>query len=215
MDKKKNINKNKDEETPLHFWVSTVLYAIIMVGIVVLLKSFIISNDQVSGPSMQPTFEDKDRIVALRHSSIKRGDVVVLEAPDQKDTLYIKRVIGMPGDTVESKNDKVYVNGKKFDQPFLDNKFKKEANDSGLLYTNNFTLKTLAQGPYYQSIYQNNPQLLEKVEKDGKVPSGQYFVMGDHRDVSKDGRMIGFIKKDAIVGVVKLRYWPLNAFKTF
>lgn len=211
----KNKEKQVSEETPLHFWVTTILSALVVFLVVWGLKSFLIANDQVSGPSMQPTFQDKDRIIALRKANVHRKDVVVLEAPDQVNTLYIKRIIGMPGDTVESKNDVIYINGKKISQPFLENSYKKADNSVGANYTTDFTLKSLAKGPYYSDIYSDNSKLLNQVKKDGRVPKGQYFVMGDHRDVSKDSRMIGFIKADKIVGVVKLRYWPLSEIKTF
>ncbi|MGR3741760.1 signal peptidase I [Companilactobacillus sp. DQM5] len=207
--------KEQKEETPLHFWITTILGALAVFLVVWGIKSFLIANDRVSGPSMQPTFEDKDRIIAIRKHDAKRNDVVILDAPDQKNAQYIKRVIGMPGDTVESKNDVMYINGKKIAQPYLENNFKEEQHAQGVTYTNNFTLKTLAKNQYYQSIYSNNPKLLNEVKKTGKVPAGYYFVMGDHRNVSKDSRMIGFIKKDKIVGVVKLRYWPFSDFKTF
>lgn len=210
-----NRSKEKKEETTLHFWVTTILSALVVFLAVWGIKSFLIANDQVSGPSMQLTFEDKDRIIAVRKHEAKRNEVVILDAPDQKNAQYIKRVIGMPGDTVESKNDELFINGKKISQPYLDNKYKEESHDDGLTYTTNFTLRTLADNEYYKSIYSDNQKLLNQVKKTGKVPSGYYFVMGDHRNVSKDSRMIGFIKKDKIVGVVKWRYWPFSEMKTF
>ncbi|GKQ42671.1 signal peptidase I [Companilactobacillus sp. RD055328] len=208
-------NKEKKEETLLHFWVTTIISALVVFLAVWGIKSLLIANDKVSGPSMQPTFEDKDRIIAIRTIDAKRNDVVILNAPDQPGAQYIKRVIGMPGDTVESKNDKMYINGKKISESYLDNKYKEQSHAEGYTYTTNFSLSSLAEGSYYKSIYADNKKLLNKVKKTGKVPSGYYFVMGDHRNVSKDSRMIGFIKKDEIVGVVKWRYWPLNEMKTF
>ena len=96
-------------------------------------------------------------------------------------------------DTLQSKNDVMYINGKKYAQPFL-KEYESEL-PSGTLYTEDFTLQSLGMG--------------------SKVPKDSYFVMGDHRNVSKDSRRIGYIKKSAIVGVVKLRYWPLNQMKVF
>ncbi|KRM85046.1 signal peptidase I [Lactobacillus hominis DSM 23910 = CRBIP 24.179] len=157
------------------------------------LFKFVFANETVSGPSMQPTFESNDRIIAVRHSKLQRGDIVILKAPDEPGALYIKRIIGVPGDTIESKNDTLYVNGKKVAEPYLTQYEKKLP--KGQLYTNNFTLKKLFG-----------------VER---VPKDSYFVMGDHRDVSKDSRMIGFIKKSAIVGEVKVRYYPFNQFRFF
>lgn len=198
MDSLKDSKKTgtpEEEESFGHWLVQTIGLTVVFVGIVVLLFTFVLANDQVSGPSMQPTFESGDRIIALRHDKIDRGDIVILKAPDEPGALYIKRVIGMPGDTVQSKDDVMYINGKKYAQPFL--KTYESELPTGTLYTNNFSLKTLA------------------TTHTNKVPASSYFVMGDHRNVSKDSRMLGFIKKSSIVGVVKLRYWPLNQMRTF
>ena len=153
-----------------------------------LLFTFVLSNDTVSGPSMQPNFESNDRVITVRHATIHEGDIVVLKAPDNPGALYIKRVIGMPGDTIRFKNDQLYVNGRKQKEPYLDKGKKLYSN--GFLYTENFTLQS------------------KNLEK--KVSANSYFVMGDHRNVSKDSRIFGYVKKSSIVGVVKLRYWPLN-----
>lgn len=186
--------KNQAEKEPFYKWLLQVLaLAIVFLGIYLLIFKFFLSNETVSGPSMQPTFENGDRIIALRNTSLKRGDVVILDAPDQEGVLYIKRIIGMPGDTVESKNDVMYINGKKYNQPFL-----KEYEDKlpkGQLYTQNFTLNSLFGV--------------------SKVPKDSYFVMGDHRDVSKDSRVIGFIKRSEIEGKVVLRYFPFNQIKVY
>nr|WP_230913084.1 signal peptidase I [Agrilactobacillus fermenti] len=169
--------------------------ALIFFGIGQALKTWVFANEQVEGPSMQSTFQSGDRIIAFRHAKVERGDVVILKAPDEPDTYYIKRVIGLPGETVASRNDVMYINGKKLKEPYLDRKL-----STGPLYTTNFSLKTLN---------------LPKTTKDGRVPKNNYFVMGDHRDVSKDSRMIGFIPKSSIIGIVKWRYWPLNEMKTY
>lgn len=215
MSNERKARKEKKEETPLHFWVTTIIGVLVALVAVWGIKTFLIANDQVLGPSMQPTFENKDRIIATRQKSATRNDIVIFDAPDQKNAQYIKRVIGLPGDTVQSINDVLYVNGKKVAEPYLNNKYKDARHKQGYTYTNNFSLKTLADGSYYSSIYRDDQELLTEVKKTGKVPKGYYFVMGDHRNVSKDSRMIGFIKKDSLIGVVKLRYWPLNALKTF
>ncbi|MCI1892992.1 MAG: signal peptidase I [Schleiferilactobacillus harbinensis] len=192
QDNKKKQNGEEDESFGKWF-LQTLGLTAVFVGIVALLFSFVLSNDQVSGPSMQPTFESGDRVIALRHDKIDRGDVVVLDAPDAPGTLYIKRVIGMPGDTVESKNDVMYINGKKLAQPYLKD-YESEL-PTGVQYTDDFSLASKGFG--------NN------------VPKGEYFVMGDHRNVSKDSRIFGYVKASKIVGVVKLRYWPLTQIKTF
>lgn len=187
---KNTKKKNEDEESIGHFVLDIIIMFAILMGIYYFVFSFFLSNETVSGPSMQPTFENGDRLIAVRHFQPKRNDIVILKAPDQKGALYIKRIIGTPGDMVTSKNDKLYINGKRVAEPYLNNKYKKRDHRVGELYTNNFILKE-------------------------KVPKNQYFVMGDHRDVSKDSRYFGFVKRKALVGRVIFRYWPLTHWKIF
>lgn len=186
-DLKQNSNYN---ESLGRFVLEIIIMMAVLIGIYYLIFSFVLSNETVSGPSMQPTFESNDQVIAVRHFTLKRNDIVILKAPDEKNALYIKRIIGLPGDMVTSKNDKLYINGKQVSEAYLNNSLKKAANKNGTLYTNNFTLKK-------------------------RVPKNCYFVMGDHRNVSKDSRYFGFVKRSAIVGKVKLRYWPLNQLKIF
>lgn len=185
--------KTEDNESFGSWLLQVIILAAILIGIYLLVFHFWLANETVSGPSMQPTFETGDRVIAVRNTQLKRGDIVILKAPDEPGAFYIKRIIGLPGETVSSKNDTTYINGKPIKEPYLD-QYKKQL-PMGQLYTNNF------------SLYQ-----LFKVKR---IPQNCYFVMGDHRNVSKDSRMIGFIKRDAIVGKVNWRYWPLNRMKTF
>lgn len=183
-------NKQENKESLGRSILDILIMVAVILGIYYLLFTFIFFNETVSGPSMQPTFENNDRLIASRHFQLKRNDIVILKAPDQKGALYIKRIIGLPGEMVTSKDDHLFINGREVKEPYLNNHFEKSAHRHGELYTNNFTLKR-------------------------RIPQNSYFVMGDHRDVSKDSRYFGFIKKSAIVGQVKWRYWPLNKWQTF
>lgn len=212
-------DKNKQEESGWKFWLQTIALTVVLYAVIMLAFKFTLANERVSGPSMQPTFEDGQELLAVKHSNIQRGDVIILNAPDEAGSFYIKRVIGMPGDTIQSKNNKMYINGKLYKEPFLKAGSKLKENDTniyagkGYSWTYDFTLSQLAKSPEYQQIYSKS--YLNKVKKTNKVPAGTYFVMGDHRTVSKDSRLIGFIKKSAVVGEVKWRYWPLNQMKVF
>lgn len=179
----------KENKQATLLWIRDVVVIAAVIFVVnLLLFKFVLSNDVVSGNSMQANFENGDRVISVRNLAIHRGDVVVLRPPTDPNVLYIKRVIGMPGDTIKVKDDVLYINGKKTPEPYL--KEDKKLHSLGQLYTNNFSLESLHLGK--------------------KVPAGSYFVMGDHRNISNDSRRIGFIKKSDIVGTVKLRYWPLN-----
>lgn len=220
MADRKNRKQSQNEESGWRFWLQTIALTVAIYAVFFLCMQFIFSNDKVSGPSMQPTFENGDKVIAFRHSKLSRGDVVVLKAPDEPGSFYIKRIIGLPGDTIVSKNNKMYVNGKLYKEPFLDAGSKLKEPDTsiyaGKKYSNtyNFTLSELAkESPEYSQRYSSS--YLKKVEKTNKVPAGTYFVMGDHRTVSKDSRIIGFIDKKSIIGEVKWRYWPLNKWSVF
>lgn len=189
---KKTTNRQSEESLGKSILEIIITVVVCMVAYFLLFK-YVLANETVSGPSMQPTFESNDRIIAVRHTNLQRGDIVILDAPDAPGELYIKRIIGMPGDTIKAKNDTIYVNGKPLKEPYLTQY--KDKMPKGQLYTNNFTLK--------------------QVTGVSKVPKDSYFVMGDHRDVSKDSRYFGFVKRSAIVGEVKLRYYPFNQIKYF
>ncbi|WEV50304.1 signal peptidase I [Lactobacillus sp. ESL0731] len=188
----KKANKQNEEESLGKFILDVVVMMVVILGIFWLVFTYALSNDSVSGPSMQPTFENNDRLISVRHFEPKRNDVVVLLAPkaanDVPGALYIKRIIGLPGDKLVSKNDKMYINGKLFKEPYLDNSLKQADNAAGQTYTTNFTYK---------------------------VPKGYYWVMGDHRDISKDSHIFGPVKRNALVGKVVLRYWPFNKIQGF
>ncbi len=109
---------------------------------------------------------------------IERGDVIVFRYPKDRVKDYIKRVIGLPGDTVEVRSNKVYINGRKIDEPY--------AIFKGSLY---FTSQGLDNfGPY-------------------KVPEGNVFAMGDNRDRSSDGRVWGPVPIGEIKGKAFMIYW--------
>ena len=72
---------------------------------------------------MEPNFEQGDRLIAFRHAKIKRNDVVIIKAPDAPGEFYIKRVIGLPGDSVAVKNNELYINGKKNSTTIFTKKF--------------------------------------------------------------------------------------------
>lgn len=193
MSKNNKNTKPQAEESLGKSILEIVITVVVCMLAYFLLFKYVLANETVSGPSMQPTFESGDRIIAVRHSKLQRGDIVIIDAPDAPGELYIKRIIGMPGDTIYAKNDTVYVNGKALKEPYL-TQYKKKM-PKGQLYTNNFTLK--------------------QVTGVSKVPKNCYFVMGDHRDVSKDSRYFGFVKQSQVVGEVKVRYFPFNDMKVF
>ena len=183
--------KQKNE---LFEWIKAIVFALLVAFVI---KQFLFTPVLVQGASMMPTLEDKDRVIINRigpkFKSIDRFDIVVIEnvlLQKNEEENIIKRIIGLPGDKIEYKDDQLYINGKKFSEPYLDQE-KKELKDSGPL-TYDFTLE----------------QDLGEIT----VPEGYYFVLGDNRRVSNDSRNpdIGFIPKEKIMGTTSIICWPIE-----
>ncbi|MEX2013153.1 MAG: signal peptidase I [Candidatus Levyibacteriota bacterium] len=143
---------------------------------------------QVNGLSMFPTLNDKEyvltNIIGLRFTSPKLGDVIVFKSPTNGEEIFIKRVIGTPGDRVMVKNGSVYLNGGMLDE-------------SKYLSSD---VKTFA-----------GEKLKEGIEVE--VPIDSYIVMGDNRLYSSDSRVWGFVPKDSIHGMSFFAYWPIEEMK--
>lgn len=171
-------------------WIKALGIAVI---IAVVIRSFIFTNYIVEGISMMPTLQNGNRLIVSKISyeisKPHRFDVVIFHATPTQD--YVKRVIGLPGDTIAYKNDVLYVNGNPVKEPYL-NKYKSQL-PKGENLTPDFTLKQLFNV--------------------SKVPPGKIFVMGDNRQHSTDSRVFGFVDESKIVGKVDLRYYPFSEFR--
>lgn len=146
-----------------------------------LIREFVYTPVTVSGQSMEPTFESEHRVVITKLHKIERFDLIVFHSPDSEDD-FIKRVIGLPGDDIMMKDDHLFINGEEYEENYLT--AHKEKIHEGQRLTENFEVK---------------------------VPEGNYYVLGDNRQRSKDSREIGFIDKDAIVGKVSFRFYPFKS----
>ncbi len=173
-------------------WIKAILIAGVLVA---LIRWFIFAPFVVDGPSMHPNFFTGERLIVnkliytLRHP--KPGEVIVFLAPEGKD--YIKRVIGVPGDTVKVQGDNVYINGKKIAEPYIQEAID-QAQKKGTTYNNR------------DFNYVNGK--LEAV----KVPEGSLFVMGDNRPNSRDSRFddVGFVPYNKVIGRADFVFWPLD-----
>lgn len=184
-------------------WGPLILFFLILI----LSHAFIWQPVKVDGHSMDPTLADGERLIVLSTTSIDRFDIVVAkETEDGKTKEIVKRVIGMPGDTITYKNDVLYVNGKKIDEDYLD-EYKKAFEDDQLqdTYSYNTLFQELAESSdAFTTDSDDNSEFTVK------VPKGQYYLLGDDRIVSKDSREVGTFSKSDIVGEVKFRFWPLS-----
>ena len=146
---------------------------------------------------MDPTLKTNEKLFAVKHIPIDRFDIVVAkEKTDDENIFIIKRVIGLPGDTVEYKKDQLYVNGKKMNEPYL-NSFKEKLKDGSLI---DYFTKI---NPNYANFDFNTDYLT--VDGSGNdtfkvtLKSDEYFLLGDDRPISKDSRAVGPIKKSDII----------------
>ena len=186
----RNNSKNKNNQKSFFDeLISTIKYIISTLIIFFVINQFFFSPVMVDGDSMEPTLTNGDYLILNKFSSVERFDIVVFPPPDQDDTQYVKRVIGVPGDSIEYRDDVLFLNGEPTEQIFLEDSLQKDAT----IYTSgDFTLLTLFGVD--------------------TVPEGQYFVLGDNRLNSRDSRVFGFIDEESILGKVSFRYWPFEAF---
>jgi signal peptidase I len=157
-------------------WLRDILFAF---AIAIFIVIFVVQPVKVEGTSMQPRLVDQERIFVnrfiYRFKEIRRGDVVVFWYPKDRSKSFIKRVLGVPGDSVEIREGSVYVNNAKIEEPYLKPEFRD-----------------------YRSFQK------------ARVPPGEYFVLGDHRNSSNDSRSWGFVSQSLIYGKAVFSYWPFS-----
>lgn len=166
-----------------------------------------------------------DPIYLFGESAPKRGDVVVFKYPEDPATNYIKRVIGLPGDTIEIRQKVVFVNGEEIRAEEIDGKVIMDDMDDKFKKYNLkfFKAKT---GEAEHIIQQDNDNYYKVDLEKTEVPAGKFFVMGDNRDFSYDSRFWGFVPQENIRGkalfvwfsmilpigedAFKFRYWRIG-----
>ncbi len=171
----------------------------------IVLRLFVFDLVTVSGHSMDPTLADKEKLVVYKHAQVKRFDTVIVRSSEDDSKNLVKRVIGLPGDTVEMKQDTLFINGKKYKEPYLESfkkKFKKDKLQKEYSYSEDFQAYVETKTAFTEDF---------KIE----VPKGQYFVLGDNRPISHDGRAFGPVESKNIKGVAKFVYWPFKRFGTY
>lgn len=159
---------------------------VVTIFIILFVLVYVVSVAQVVGDSMHPTLKNQEVLILnkakYRFFEVERGDIISFTYADTK--YLIKRVIGVPGDTISIVDNTLYINGQAYEEGYLDKD----------TVTDDFSLSDIG----YE-----------------KIPKDKYFVMGDNRENSLDGREIGLIDKKDIIGEITLRLWPINRFKLF
>jgi signal peptidase I len=172
---------------------------------VFVVRSFVVEPFRIPSGSMIPTLHIGDLIVVnkfaygirfpLTNATLypvgepQRGDVVVFHYPGNPRIDYVKRVIGLPGDTIEVQNKELYVNGKLVPVSYIGDVFSENEHLMGY--------QEQLGGVTHQVLF--NPERLSPSLK-VTVPANSYFVMGDNRDNSNDSRYWGFVPEDLLVG---------------
>ena len=173
------------------FFLDTIETVVIAFSIFLVVYLFFMQPHQVNGQSMVPTFQSGEYLltdkVSYKVGEPQRGDIVVFHAPEAANCPkgtgcdFIKRIIGLPGETVSLQNSTYFINGQPLTEPYIPVEYQTLPGDFFKTQGNTYTLAL-----------------------------GEYFVSGDNRPYSSDSRAWGPITKNEIVGRGFIRYWPLN-----
>lgn len=172
----------------LNFVWEILKIVIISLAIIIPIRYFLIQPFYVKGASMDPNFFDGDYLIideiSYRFSAPEREDVIIFRYPLDQSQFFIKRIIGLPGETVKVEDGKIFIKN-----------------------------KSIASGEFVldESSYLENISTAGNVEM--SLGDDEYFVLGDNRDASSDSRKWGAIKKDYIIGRAWVRAWPFNRVK--
>jgi len=205
--------------------IKTIFYAFI---IALIIRSFLFQPFYIPSSSMEPNLLVGDRLFVSKYSygysrhslpfspkiynkrifrkTPLRGDVVVFKTPADNRTDYIKRLIGLPGDTVQIINKDLYLNDVKIKKKKIEN-FTKVNCGNEILEVDSFE-ETLPNGKKYIALYRNKGTMISTDKF--VVPKNHYFFMGDNRDCSKDSRFlssVGYVNFNNLVGKARLIFF--------
>ncbi|MFA4992063.1 MAG: signal peptidase I [Candidatus Omnitrophota bacterium] len=166
-------------------WVEPIVIAVILALII---RAFVVQAFKIPTGSMRPTLIEGDRILVnkfiYRFAQPKRGDIIVFVSPEDKKKDFIKRLVGLPGETIQMQNGSILINGE----------------DVG------------GEGNLKERYYYNRGDF-GKENESVKIPDDAYYVLGDNSISSRDSRYWGFMPKKYLLGKAFLIYWPPNRIK--
>lgn len=199
--KKSELRYNEDDERTLLEDILGFIKVFVVSAIVILLfLNFVAHPVRVDGRSMYPTLKDGEfgftNVGGVLLNGVKRGDIVVvtMEEKGQK-THWVKRVIGMPGDTISCVNDIVFINGKVLDETqYIDPDYRQSCVD---------------QFGYFNKVPNADNTDVQDFEE-VKLGDDEYYVMGDNRPYSKDSRYVGPVKKSQLFAKKMLVLLPIS-----
>jgi signal peptidase I len=170
-------------------------------------RTFVVQAFKIPSGSMEPNLLIGDHLLVnkfvfapaltplertlLPIDPIRRGDIVVFKWPKDPTRDFIKRVIGLPGDTIEMRNKKVYVNGQPLDEPYVH-----------FIYPPDVPASSALSDDASSDLLRTFPPMM--------VPPDNYFMMGDNRDNSEDSRYWGFMPRDYVKGKALFVYFSFG-----
>lgn len=206
--KQKRLAHNPDAPEPKLVEYAHSFFPILL--IVFALRSFLVEPFRIPSGSMKPTLLEGDfilvnkftygirlpitgtKIVALGEP--KRGDILIFRFPKDTSVDFIKRVIGVPGDTIRYDHKTVYLNGKPLPQIYMGTNIDRD--QTGQRHQVKRYEEKIDDKTYSIYLHPEPGRDMQEIT----VPPGHYFVMGDNRDNSEDGRVWGFVPEDLILG---------------
>lgn len=185
---KRRKKKRKDNIIEIiKFMLPVVIFAIIVF--------FFILNTSphmVDGDSMNPTLSNKDRVIVRRTKDLQRYEVITFKPPVDSEYQYVKRIIGMPGDTIWTEGSDLFINHQAEELPDVSELSAATELPDGTIKVN------------------ISEKALEQLSQLDKIPDNHYFVLGDNRNNSSDSRAFGLVDGQAVEGVVSFRYAPFD-----
>lgn len=199
--KKNELRYNEDDERTLLEDILGFIKVFVVSAIVILLfVNFVSHPVRVDGRSMYPTLKDGEfgftNVGGVLLNGVERGDIVVVTMEEEgQKTHWVKRVIGLPGDTVSCVNDVVYINGKVLDETkYIEPDYRQSLVD---------------KFGYFNKVPDaDNTNVVDFEEV--KLKDDEYYVMGDNRPYSKDSRYVGPVKKSQIFAKKMLVLLPIS-----
>ena len=199
--KKSELRYNEDDERTLLEDILGFIKVFVVSAIVILLfVNFVAHPVRVDGRSMYPTLKDGEfgftNVGGVLFNGVERGDIVVVTMEENcQKTHWVKRVIGMPGDTVSCVNDIVFINGKVLDETqYIDPDYRQSCVD---------------KFGYFNKVPNADNTDVQDFEE-VKLGDDEYYVMGDNRPYSKDSRYVGPVKKSQLFAKKMLVLLPIS-----
>lgn len=200
---KESYQSNQNQENP---WIESIKTIGLSVVLAIGIRQFVAEARYIPSGSMLPTLQINDRLIidklGYKFKDPERGDIVVFnptnELKDQYKDAFIKRIVGIPGDRIELKDGKVYLNAR----PLAETYVASDLNPAELEARNINHQQTRIDVCPPQKRFLSQPVT---------VPPDSYLVMGDNRNHSYDGRCWGLVPRENIIGKALFRFWPIDS----